>query len=143
MFPSCYKKILKLFFLVTLASGFEFSSHAQKIDSIFFNLYTDSLKKGTFNYINVDGKTAEGNWIPLTSKEIKFRSSAGKFDGNSLFIDSACKDEKIIIKVCLIDHPEIAKETTIYIKKHDIIEKLKTKEEFLNSIPQQNSKKRT
>jgi hypothetical protein len=143
MFPSGYKKILKLFFLAVFSAAFGLAARAQKIDSIFFNLYTDSLKKGTYNYINVDGKTSEGNWLPLTSREIKFRSSAGKFDGNSLFIDSTCKEEKIVIKVCLIDHPEIAKETTIYIKKLQIVEKLKTKEEFLNSIPQQNSKKRT
>jgi hypothetical protein len=115
--------------------------HAQKIDSIYFNLYTDSLKKGTFNYINVDGKTSDGIWMPLTSKEIKFNSNVGKFDGNSLFIDSACKEEKIIVKVFLKSNPEIAKEITIYIKKLVVIEKLKTKEEFLNSPPFQNSNK--
>ena len=33
---------------------------AQNLDSIFFNLYTDSLKKGTYNYINVDGQFTDG-----------------------------------------------------------------------------------
>src|SRR5262245_65233271 len=126
MIPSGYKKSLKSFFLILLASGIGQSLHAQKIDSIFFNLYTDSLKKGTFNYINVDGKTSDGNWMPLTTKEIKFRSSAGKFDGNSLFIDSAFKEEKVVVKACLISNPHVEREITIYIKKLIIHEKLKT-----------------
>ena len=39
---------------------------SQKIDSISFHLYTDSLKKGQHNYINVDGKLSNGQWQPLT-----------------------------------------------------------------------------
>jgi len=142
MFPSVYHKgILKILAAIFIAIYSLNSLQAQKIDSIYFNLYTDSLKKGTFNYINVDGKTTEGIWMPLTSKEIKFSSSAGKFDGNSLFIDSACKEEKVIVKVFLKSNPGIAREIIIYIKKFEIVEKIKTKEEFLNSPPFQNPNK--
>lgn len=45
---------------------------AQKIDSIYFHLYTDSLKKGFYNYINVDGKMSDGSWTPLDSTQILF-----------------------------------------------------------------------
>ena len=38
---------------------------AQKVDSIYFHLYTDSLKKGQHNYINVDGKLSNGSWMPV------------------------------------------------------------------------------
>ena len=50
-----------------------FLANAQKVDSIFFHLYTDSLKKGTHNYINVDGKLSNSRWHPFTEKEIKFQ----------------------------------------------------------------------
>ena len=63
--------------------SFVIVSHAQKVDSIFFHLYTDSLKKGTYNYINVDGKLDNGRWLPLTAKEIDFTATAGNFEGNS------------------------------------------------------------
>ena len=33
---------------------------AQKVDSIYFHLYTDSLKKGVYNYINVDARLQNG-----------------------------------------------------------------------------------
>ena len=52
---------------------------AQKVDSIYFHLYTDSLKKGTYNYINVDGKLSDGTWKPLTAKDILFSSSSCEF----------------------------------------------------------------
>ncbi len=129
------------FFTLAILVGLGISVQAQKIDSIYFNLYTDSLKKGTFNYINVDGKTSEGIWMPLTPREIKFISSAGKFEGNSLFIDSSFQEEKVVVRVSLKSNPEISKEITIYIKKLVIIEKLKTKEEFFKDPPGKNSNK--
>src|SRR6478735_3571088 len=99
-----------------------FLAKAQKLDSLFFNLYTDSLKKGTYNYINVDGHYTNGNYQPLTSNDLVFWASAGEFDRNSLFIDSSIKDEKVIIRVSLKQNPKITKETVIYIKKYDVPE---------------------
>ena len=55
------------------------AASAQKVDSIYFHLYTDSLKKGFYNYINVDGKLSDGSWTPLDSTEILFTSDAGFF----------------------------------------------------------------
>ena len=52
---------------------------AQKVDSIYFNLYTDSLKKGFYNYINIDGKLSNGTWQPLDSTQVLFLSDAGFF----------------------------------------------------------------
>jgi hypothetical protein len=102
-----------------------------KVDSIYFNLYTDSLKKGTYNYINVDGKLSDGRWLPLTAKEISFTASSGKFDGNSLFIDSTFKGQKVSIKASLKANPSISREVVIYIKTTDPVEKLKTTEELM------------
>ena len=105
---------------------------AQKVENIFVNLYTDSLKKGTFNYINVDGMLANGKYIPLDSSHIIFWASEGKFSGNSLWIDKDFKNEKVYIKVVLKGNPQINKEFTIYIKKKPDDEKLKTSDELLN-----------
>lgn len=123
--------------LITAASNVV---RAQQVDSIFFHLYTDSLKKGTHNYINVDGKMSNGRWQPLTNKEIDFTSSYGKFEGNSLIIDTAFKGEKVTVKAVLKNNTAIWKETTIYIKKVEIVERLRTVDEILNT-PSNSSRK--
>ena len=89
----------------------------QKIDSIFFHLYTDSLKKGQHNYINIDGKLSNGKWQPLTTKEVRFSSSACQFQGNELIVPPDFNEEKIKIKAELKTDPAIRKEVTIWIKK--------------------------
>jgi len=90
---------------------------SQKIDSISFHLYTDSLKKGQHNYINVDGKLSNGQWQPLTAKEIQFSSSACVFQGNDLVVPPDFKEEKIKIRAELKSNPTIWKEVTVWIKK--------------------------
>lgn len=106
-------------------------AYGQKIDSIFFHLYTDSLKKGTHNYINVDGKLADGKWMPLTEKQITFSSSACKFSGNELVIPADFMEEKITVKAVLKSNPAIWIEHTIWVKRKPDPDKLPTKEEIL------------
>lgn len=115
---------------------------AQKVDSIFFNLYTDSLKKGVHNYINVDGKLSNGRWMPLTTKELNFSASAGSFDGNSLVIDTSFSGEKVVVTAVLKANPSIKKETVIYIKKLANTEVLKTSDELLNEMKQPHKRKK-
>lgn len=122
---------MKQFFLLTTFLISLTLSKAQKVDSIYFNLYTDSLKKGTYNYINVDGKLSDGRWLPLTAKEISFTATSGSFDGNSLFIDSTFKGPKVSIKATLKQNPAIFREVVIYIKTTDPVERLKTTEELM------------
>lgn len=130
---------MKKFFLFTILVGSAIFSNAQKVDSIFFHLYTDSLKKGTHNYINVDGKTSDGKWKPLTGKDIEFTSTYGKFDGNELILPDDPPVEKLTVKAVLKTNPAIWKEVTIWIKKKPDPE-LPTKEEILRDKPQKNSK---
>lgn len=113
---------------------------AQKVDTLFFNLYTDSLKKGTYNYINVDGKFSDGRFLPLTEKELCFTTTAGKFKGNSLFIDTAFKESKVVVKAALKSNPSIFKEITIYIKQVESMERLRTVEEILNTPGKKSSR---
>ncbi|HEY8687961.1 MAG TPA: hypothetical protein VIM07_01905 [Chitinophagaceae bacterium] len=104
---------------------------AQKIENIFVNLYTDSLKKGTYNYINVDGQLSNGKYIPLDSSQIIFHASEGKFYGNNLWIDKDFKNERVFIKIVLKEDPKLNKEFTMYIKQKPDNEKLPTSEEIV------------
>ena len=114
---------------------------AQKIESIHFNLYTDSLKKGFYNYISVDGKFSDGTWQPLDSSQILFTANTGYFKGNDLFIDSSYKADSIVVKATLKANPSIWKQTVIYIRKRGFDEPLKTSEELLEEMRQRPRKK--
>src|SRR3954447_8504080 len=94
-----------------------FGAYSQKVDSIYFNLYTDSLKKGVYNYINVDGKLSNGTYLPLMSDEVVFSSSFGRWDGNSLIIDRSSIVDSILITAALKGRPEVRKSVVIYVKK--------------------------
>lgn len=120
-----------LFILAILIAG---SAKAQKVDSIYFHLYTDSLKKGFFNYINIDGKLSDGSWSPLDSTQVLFLSDAGFFRGNDLFIDSSYHGETVRVKAILKSNPHIWKETVIYIRKRGFTEPLKTNQEVLDEL---------
>lgn len=122
---------LLIFLAFTCAS---IAASAQKVDSLYFNLYTDSLKKGFYNYINVDARMSDGSWRPLDSTFLKFTSNAGPFRGNDLFIDSSYKGETVHVKAVLKSNPAIWKETTIYIRKRPFSEPLKTNEEILDEM---------
>jgi hypothetical protein len=115
---------------------------AQKIDSICFHLYTDSLKKRQHNYINVDGKLSDGRWEPLTSKEIDFSSTSGKFDGNDLILPADFKEEKVNVKAVLKSNPEIWKEVVIWIKTIPDPDHLPTLNDLPLSPPSKTKKKK-
>ena len=118
--------------LLIIAVFFSFVAKAQKVENIYFNLYTDSLKKVVYNYINVDGKLSNGSFLPLMSDEVMFVSSAGKWDGNSLIIDSSIKVDSVIVTASLKQKPEIKKTITIYMKRMLIEPPLKSEKELLD-----------
>jgi hypothetical protein len=118
------------------------TAKAQKIDSIYVHLYTDSLKKGTYNYINVDGLLSNGRFLPLDSSHLFFTASAGKFFGNSLQIDKDFTAEKVSIKVVLKSNPALHKEFVVYIKKKPDDENLKTVDEIFNGTTPPKSKRK-
>jgi hypothetical protein len=113
---------------------------AQKVDSIYFHLYTDSLKKGFYNYINVDGKLSDGSWTPLDSTQVLFLSDGGFFKGNDLFIDSSYNGETVRVKAILKTNPAVHKEVVIYIRKRGFTEPLKTNEQILDEMRQRSAK---
>ena len=123
------KKIILAFLLIISVAA-----KSQKIDSIYFHLYTDSLKKGVHNYINVDGKLSNGRYQPLSNKEIIFWCNTGTWQGNDLIIDSSYKADSVVIKAVLKEHPQVSKTITIYIKKNTTNPILKTEAEIMNDL---------
>ena len=122
---------LKLFLLFPLLIFFS-KIKAQKVDSIYVDLYTDSLKKGTYNYINIDGKLPNGKFIPLDTTELIFTASGGQFTGNTLWIDPGFEKDKISIRAILKSNPSVYKEFTMFINKKPDDEKLKTLDDLMN-----------
>jgi hypothetical protein len=128
-----------LFFILITFSTFV---KAQKIDSIYVHLYTDSLKKGTYNYINIDGKLSNGRYLPLDTTDIIFSASDGIFYGNSLYLSPVFSGEKVSIKAVLKSNPAMFKQFDIYIKKIPNPKNLKTMDEILNESPSSTKRKR-
>ena len=114
--------------------------NAQKIDSIYVHLYTDSLKKGTYNYINIDGKLSNGRYLPLDTTDVIFTSGDGKFYGNSLYLPADFSKVKVNIKAVLKSNPSIYKQFDIYIKQAPD-PKLKTLDEILHEGSNSKSQK--
>lgn len=114
---------------------------AQKIDSIYVNLYTDSLKKGTYNYINVDGLLSDGTYLPLDSSHLIFKSNYGKFYGNTLWIEDTMHTGSVDISICLRNKPELKKTFSMYIKQQ-IDPPLKTEAEVIADLKKANKNKK-
>jgi hypothetical protein len=130
------KKGLLIVFLIVGSSPV----FSQKIDSIYFHLYTDSLKKGQHNYINIDGKLPNGRWVPLTAKDLQFSCAQASFDGNQLIIPENFREEKVTVKVVLKSDPSVSREKTIWIKKIPDPEFLPTAEEIMNGKKKEKNK---
>ncbi|TKK68627.1 hypothetical protein FC093_10955 [Ilyomonas limi] len=127
--------------LMVLVTCFVIHGKAQQIESIEFHLYTDSLKKGVHNYINVDGKLGDGNWRPLNSKLIQFSSNAGTWDGNNLIIDSSYNKDSVVVTAVLKGNTALQKTVTIYMKRNLVGERLKTEEELMKEWDNNSGKK--
>lgn len=136
-----YREMKKLLLLIAITSAAT-PLFAQKVDSIYFHLYTDSLKKGQHNYINVDGKLSNGRWLPLTAKEVLFSCPDAKFEGNELIIPADFKEQKVTIRAALRSNLLVVIEKTIWIKKKPDDEALPTKDDVMrNTVPVKNKGK--
>jgi hypothetical protein len=131
--------VMKYLLIILISLSFRAAS-AQKIDSIFFNLYTDSLKKGSWNYINIDGKLSNGKYIPLSNQQLVITATDGKLEGNSIWLDWTFKAEKITVLVYLKDQPQIRHQKTIWVKKFDQQMEAPVKDSLLQKINQRPKK---
>ncbi|QES87475.1 hypothetical protein [Rhizosphaericola mali] len=120
--------LLFAFFLSKYSDG-----QVKEFKDIAFHLYTDSLKKGVQNYINVDGLQADGHWFPLDTTLISYSSSGGRWEQNNLIIPTDYKKDSVVIKVFLLNQPIMTQTTTIYIKKNPDPTVLPTQQDILDS----------
>ena len=125
---------MKKLLLLPILFSFSFVK-AQEVTAIYFHLYTDSLKLGRHNYINVDGKLSNGHFMPLTDKEITFESNTGKWEGNDLIIDSSYKHDSVSIKATLKKNTSLTKSIIIYIKKSSFEGNMVTEDDILIDRP--------
>jgi hypothetical protein len=136
--------IKPLFYVITLLATATTGKavHAQppppKIDSLCFHLYTDSLKKQVYNYISIDAKLSNGAWRPLSSKDVDFKSTYGKWDGNSLIIDTSFKGEYVDVTAALKQPPALTQSVRIYIKKKEEVSVLRSEAEILRDYRKKN-----
>ncbi len=126
---------MKKIILILLGVITGLAGYSQSIDSIFFHLYTDSLKKGTHNYINVDGKLSNGRWMPLTGKDLTLTASSCRFEGNELVVPANFSEDFIVVKAVLKSKPSVWIERKIWIKKREENERLPTAEEVIKRKP--------
>lgn len=131
---------MKYIFILLFSLSYFFAG-AQKIDSIYVHLYTDSLKKGTFNYINIDGKLSNGRYLPLDSTQIALVASDGKFSGNDLWIPRDFSKDKVTIKAILLADKSVCKTFIVYIKKMPDPD-LKSEQQILEEMKNSPRKKR-
>lgn len=116
-----------LFMLLAVGSA----GYGQTFESFYVNLYTDSLKKGTFNYINIEGITTEGNVLPLDTNHVVFKATSGKFFGNSLWLDSSCNEESVTVTATLKGKIPKSETVVIFIKRNQDNEALPSEEEII------------
>ena len=126
--------MMRSFILLGMVCFATMNVNAQKIDSIYFHLYTDSLKKGVYNYINVDGLLSNGHYLPLDTTQIIFSSSDGKWTGNNLMFDPSFNKEFVTVTAQLKSNHALQKTVVIYLKKKPDDEHLKTEEEIMNDM---------
>lgn len=120
-------------FIITLFAGQQAFSQSLP-DSIYLNFYTDSLKKGSYHYINVEGRFANGRVLPVTTKWLHYEVSNGQLQDNNLWIPFDFKGDSVAITVKLKDRPGVTATRTLHVKKKPDDEKLKTAEELLQEI---------
>jgi hypothetical protein len=124
---------MRIRLLLPLFLLFSLGLRAQSVVRFEFNLYTDSLKKGFYNYINVDGLLSDGSWRPLDSVLVELKANTGRFRGNDLFIDSSYHGDSVCVRAVLRANPAVHKEVTIYIRKRGFNEPLPSEQEILNA----------
>lgn len=125
---------MKKFLFFCIATLFFTAVRAQKVDSIYFHLYTDSLKKGVYNYINVDARLKNGHWFPLDNSQIEFSSNAGEWDGNNLIIPANYTGDSVFVTARFKEDEHLSKSITIYIKKGPDNIKVKTEQEVMDEL---------
>jgi hypothetical protein len=105
------------FFIAVILSLLLTATHAQKLEKLYVNLYTDSLKRGTLNYINIDGLFSNGKFLPLYTVHLKYETSVGAFEGNKLWLPDSITIKDVHIRVHAKQNPQLEARFVVGIKQ--------------------------
>lgn len=105
------------FFIIVILSLLLTATHAQKLEKLYVNLYTDSLKRGTLNYINIDGLFSNGKFLPLDTVHLKYETSVGAFEGNKLWLPDSITVKDVHIRVHAKQNPQLEARFVVGIKQ--------------------------
>jgi len=87
------------------------------LESIRFNHYADSLKRGIRFYLNVEGAFSSGKIYPLDTAAIKFTTSAGKLLGQDLLLNPDDATRAITVTATNKNDPAMSISGTIPVKQ--------------------------
>lgn len=96
------------------------------LDSIRFNLYTDSIKPVLNYYLNVEGVFSSGKIYPLDTSFITISCDKSHMNGMEWVIPKKIDFEKVTFTVISKYDPTLFKKVTLYIRKYwedDTLEK--------------------
>jgi hypothetical protein len=71
------------------------------------------------------------------ASEVVFTSSAGRWEGNSIIIDSTYQKDSVVITASLKENPSVNKNVVIYMKKSLFEGEIKTEKELLEEWKQE------
>lgn len=87
------------------------------LESIRFNHYADSLKRGIRFYLNVEGSFSSGKIYPLDTAAVKFTASAGKLLGQDLLLNTGDATRTITVTATNKNDPSMSISSTIPVKQ--------------------------
>ena len=92
-------------------------SNGPKLRRLYFNLYTDSLKPVLNYYVNVEGETVDGNYLPLDTTDILLTASWGQMQGNEWIIPAVLMRDSVTFYASSRQNPALSDRITIWIQK--------------------------
>ncbi|RYD52014.1 MAG: hypothetical protein EOP52_07465 [Sphingobacteriales bacterium] len=112
-------RLFRISCLLVLA-GFLKSPEATAQDRfklIYFNLYTDSIKPILNYYVNVEGQTVDGRYMPLDDRQILLTADWGELRGNEWVIPKTMLHDSVTFTAVLRSNPVLREQITVWVKK--------------------------
>lgn len=112
--------LMRLFLLFWLLAGVSAGAFAQRrpqLKSVYFNLYTDSLKPVLNYYVNVEGQTISGNYLPLDTSDVILTANWGEMQGNAWVIPRVLLYDSVTFTAVSRQNPALHDRITIWMQK--------------------------
>lgn len=111
------KEFWVIFCLLVVSHFAAFAQRTPTLKSVYFNLYTDSLKPVLNYYVNVEGQTTDGRYLPLDTNDIFLTADWGEMWGNAWVIPKVFLDEKVTFTAVSKRNPALRAQITVWIQK--------------------------